>query len=355
MRRVPASLLVCLSIGFVAGNAAAQFESARRAVTQIEVIDAAYLRAREIMDRKISTKKKEAELRQLCVKQPFRLLVSGVAVSANEIVMPAVHPTASLHIIVRLRTGQTFKAEVVGNDPRSNLALIRINARTADYLPLVADNVKDRQLIALIGHRQKLASVGRGLVTHSRLGVRCRDIYGVRNGRSVAIGAVFVAAGTPRMLNPGSACLDEQGKLVGVILGCAPSQAIRGAPRTLECNFVIPSRRIAKIIDCMRKHGRVIRATFGMSVAAIPEALHAQLPDLPSGAGTVVHVEPKGPAGRAGLRRYDVVVSIDGKAPRDIYELRESMSDCHLKKKATVRVLRAGKKLEFAIEPTELK
>ena len=41
MRRVPASLLICLSIGFVAGNAAAQFESARRAVAQVEVIDAA--------------------------------------------------------------------------------------------------------------------------------------------------------------------------------------------------------------------------------------------------------------------------------------------------------------------------
>ncbi len=355
MRSVPASILVSLSIGFIAGTATAQFESARRAVTRVEVIDSAFLRGREIMGRKISTKKKEAELRQLCVKQQFRLLVSGVAVSANEIVVPALHPTAPLHIMVRFRSGQRVKARVVCNDPRSNLALLRIDARTMDFLPPVAEDVKSQQLIAFIGHRQNLPITGRGLVTHARLGVRYRDIYGVRNGRTISIGVVFVAAGTAKMINPGSACLNEQGKLVGIILGCAPSQAIPGAPPTLECNFVIPSRRIAKIIDCMRMHGRVIRATFGMSVVAIPGALRAQFPDLPIGAGTVVNVDAKGPAGRAGLRRNDVLLSIDGKAPRDIHELREFMSDCRLKRQAKVVVLRAGKKLELAIEPTEAK
>ena len=355
MRSVSHAALL-LAVGFCAGTAAAQFEKAKDAVAVVEVLDENWVLSRKIMDRKISQRERDAELGRVRIKQPFRLLVSGVAVAPNEIVVPALHPTAPLHIMVRFRDGKTVKAQVVGNDPRSNLALLRTPSSAPAHLTTANKHVVDDQWIALIGHRTLTPAVGRGVVTHPRLGVRTRDIYGVRNGRSLAIGTAFFAATNTRVINPGSACLDEKGQLAGVVLGCAPTMAMPGARPGLNGTFVLPGDRVAKILKCLREHGKVRRADFGMSVMAVPEAMLAHFPELPPGAGNVVRVAKNGPAAKAGVRVNDVVIAINDRKPRDIHALREAMCDCTSKKGTKISVLRAGETMSFdvtpAVEPT---
>jgi S1-C subfamily serine protease len=356
--RVPPALLASLMLAMLSSVASAQFERAREALAQVEVIDAAFHQAQQIMRKQIPIAKKEEELRKLKVKQEFRLLVSGVAVGPQEVVTRALHPRARLRIMVTFSNGKQAEARILGNDPRSNLALIQTETPAPAFLEPIEAQVAAAERTYLVGHRGDRALEADGIVTDVSIGATCKDIYGVRAGKALEIGSVFVVATTGRRIYPGAACLDSEGRLIGILLGCAPPQAMpkaAGALADMERSFVIPGRRILKVLAALRAHGRVIRADFGLGVAPVSSALRAQLPDVPGGAGTVDRLDEHGPAAKAGLRRNDILLRVDGTSAGDIHRLRERLCDCEPGKAVKLEVLRAGEKLEMRVTPVESK
>jgi len=360
MRGFPVPLLIAaLSVATFSGTASAQIERVRDAMTQVEVIDAAFHKAMELLKSKLPAAKKEAELKKLKIHQDFRLMVSGVAVGPQEIVTRALHPRARLRVTVTYRNGKRVQAEVIGNDPLSNVALIRTPTPAPHYLEPSATQVATKQETVLVGFWGERALNTNCVVTRVSIGATCEDIYSALEPKPrYAIGSVFVVASPGRRLNPGAACVDRDGRLVGVLLGCAPAEAVpqpAGGPLAgMGRSFVLPSRRLAKVVGDLRRYRRVIRAEFGLRIAPVSDALRAQLTKVPAGAGTITKIEAKSPAAAAGLRANDILLSVNGDSAADVHLLREALTDCKPGSKAKLKVLRAGKATEVTVVPAEV-
>ncbi|MHC4938837.1 MAG: S1C family serine protease [Planctomycetota bacterium] len=351
-------LFVPVTLAILSGVASAQIERVREAMAQVDVIDEALHQAMELFRSKLPEEEKRRKLEQLKIRQDFRLLVSGVAVGPQEIVTRALHPRAQLRVMVTFQNGKRARAEVVGNDPRSNVALIRTRLQAPRYLEPAQSPVVLKQQTFLIGYWGERPLDADCIVTRLSIGATCEDIYSRKEPKPrYAIGSVFVVASPGRRLNPGAACVDREGRLVGLLLGCAPAEAVpqpAGGPLAgMGRSFVLPSRRLVKVVRDLRQYGKVIRSEFGMRVAPVSAALRAQLVKVPQGAGTVTQVEAKGPAHAAGLRANDILLSVNGRSTEDVFLLRETLSDCKPGTKAKLKILRAGKETEVVVVPRE--
>ena len=207
-------ILAPILVATLTGVASAQIERARQAVTQVDVIDDAFHRAMKLLKKKIPAEEKEAELKKLVIRQEFRLLVSGVAVGPTEIVTRALHPRARLRVMVTFRNGKRVKAQVVGNDPLSNVALLRTRETAPGYLEPSESPVAVKQETILVGYWGERLLDTSGILTRASIGATCEDIYSTKEPKPrFSIGSVFVVASTGRRLNPGSACIDRGGRV----------------------------------------------------------------------------------------------------------------------------------------------
>jgi len=352
-------LLAAAIAGAYAPCSSAQVEDARRALVKVEVMDEGLHEALEIRKSQLPLKEKEAKLAKIKIQQQFRLLVSGVAISSHEVVTPALHPTARLRVILTFHDGSKHRAALIGTDPRTNLALVRSPVPLPHYLEPHVEKLEVRQGVELVGHSMVEPLQASGFVTQVRMSVRLLDIYGIHEADTIPLGCVFVVAAPALPCNPGTACLDAEGRLVGIVLGCAPAQVMaqaKGEPGArLERSFVVPSRRILKITQALREHKRVVRADFGFALASVSEALRAQLPDLPACAATVNQLSVTGPAAKGGIRNNDILLAVNGQAPEDVHLLRELLTECDPTQSVQLTVLRAGKKLDLSVEPTAVR
>jgi S1-C subfamily serine protease len=336
MRDVLAFLTVAVATVY-----AQDVSRAQRAVVNVEAVDRALLQCQQLRQRKAPI----SEMRRLRIHQPYVLVVPGIAISANgEILTPALHPRADLRLTVTFHDGERTEAKIVGTDPLSNLALIQAPVQNRAYLPLSDVAPRKDDVIGIVGHdaRRRLLAV-RGVVG-SRFPVNIRDLYGVTRERKIPLASAFAVKprdGRPAM---GSACIDERGRLVGVLVGDLPQDNIHAA---------LPATRIARIVKDLRQHHRVIRADFGCGFAQVSQAVQEQL-QLPASACAVAWLHRLGPAAKAGLQRHDIVTRLEGRTYADPYLLGEAMSDVAPGKPVALEVLRAGRKLTVKITPVPL-
>ncbi|MHC4932699.1 MAG: S1 family peptidase, partial [Planctomycetota bacterium] len=232
MRRIALVLLVVAAAAF----AQSQKERLRRALVRIQVTDNGYHKAVELKEKGAPI----SQLRRIRIHQAFELILSGVAISPQgEIVTTALHPEADLRVMVTMHDGTSHSAFVMGTDPQSNLALIRVPIETKDYLELQENPVAARQEVDLLGHESARPVDLRGTVAQRSMSVSVRDLYRINAGRDIPVGQVFLVAGPVGRPNPGSACVDEAGKCIGLTIGSMPPLVTtRGA---YEVTSVIPA------------------------------------------------------------------------------------------------------------------
>jgi len=324
----------------------------RPCVVRVEATDEGLLKALALKRENAPA----AELKKIRIFQRFRLVASGVVVSPEgEIVTAAVHPKAPLRLEVTFADGSTARAEVVGTDPFSNLALIRVPGPLRHYLRLEEDDVVAGEPMRAVGHEVERPVTMRGSVAREGLTVAVRDLYGVNRGQPFRLASVFIIGAPEGRANPGSVCVDDRGRFAGIVLGAVPQGTMPSAeePEKYCCAaFATPAWRVARIVRSLREHKRVVRAYFGMHLVPASPALQAQF-DLPRSAGSVYGVEHDSPADKAGVRHYDVVLSVNGKSYRDTYHLDQAMADLAPGTPAELRVLRKGKPLVLTATPIE--
>jgi S1-C subfamily serine protease len=242
---------------------------------------------------------------------------------------------------VTLADGSQHAANLIGDDPETDLAVIRVHA--GELVPAtLGDSKKVRvgQLALAIGHPYGFqSSVTAGVV--SALG------RSLRAGSGRLIDDVLQ---TDAALNPGNSggpLVDSRGHVIGVNTAMIlPAQGI--------C-FAIAINTAKFVAGRLIRDGRVRRGRIGIAVQTVPPATRSgdQKSAGRRGGVLVVGVDPGGPADRAGLEEGDVIIGLDGQQVGGIDDLHRLLTEERVGMKVSVRVIRRPEILTFQIVPTE--
>jgi serine protease Do len=264
-------------------------------------------------------------------------LGTGVIINKDGFVLTNEHVLAgSTQIRVGLSDGRQFDAELIGGDPASDLAVVRI--KTKDPLPTPklgnSDDVMIGESVIAIGNPFGLNST----VTTGVLSATNRSIRG--DGREYH---GFLQ--TDASINPGNSggpLLNMDGEVIGI------NTAILGNAQGI--GFAIPINRARRIVDDLIRHGEVQATWLGLWLQELTPALREAMGSEQATGVLVSNVFDGAPAAAAGIQRGDIVTSLDS-APvhsrREFYEIARGIT---VGDRAKLALDRSGKKLNFEVE-----
>jgi serine protease Do len=266
-----------------------------------------------------------------------RGLGSGVIVDPEGFILTNAHVVADADSIkVRLADGREFDAKVVGSDPASDIAVIRIKA---DHLPYAqlgdSDKADAGDLVLAIGSPFGLElTVTMGIISATgRAGVGITDFEDFLQ--------------TDAAINPGN----SGGPLVnmkGQVIGINSAIATRSGG-SAGVGFAVPSNLAAEVMKRLRDKGVVTRGWIGVSIAPLTRD-KADALKLKSADGVLVRsVFDGGPAAKGGLKADDVVLEINGKAVKVPYDLQSAVAWAEPGSEITVVVSRGGKTVPLKV------
>jgi S1-C subfamily serine protease len=244
-------------------------------------------------------------------------------------------------IAVSLPDGRHFPAHTIGDDPATDLAVIRIDAPNLVAVPLGdSKNLRVGQLAIAIGNPYGFQyTVTAGVV--SALG---------RSLRSYSGRLIEDVIQTDASLNPGNSggpLATSDGQVVGV-----NTATIMGAQGLC---FAIGINTAKFVAGELLREGRIRRSYIGVEAQTVP--LHRRVVrfyDLPQESGVVVmSVTPGSPAQRTGLREGDVIIALDGKPVAGVDDLHRLLTHARVGVKSCLTVLRWTEKLELRVVPEE--
>jgi serine protease Do len=268
---------------------------------------------------------------------------SGVAISSDGYMLTSAHVVAGGNgVTASFSDGRELRAEVVGADPLSDLAVVRVDARDLTPARLGdADELRVGQLVVAIGSPMGLA----GTVTAGVVSALGRSLP-TRSGSAGRL--VENVIQTDAALNPGNsggALADGLGRVVGI------NTAVAGIGLGLAVPINDATR---KLISALMKEGRVRRAYIGIVGGSrpLPPRISSRL-HREKGI-EVVEVVPGSPAAGAGLRAEDLIVSVDGEPMSDVGDLQRLMVAERIGQSVGVEVVREGSSLKLDLIPREL-
>lgn len=224
-------------------------------------------------------------------------LGSGVIVRPDGYILTNNHVIEKAEeIIVGLHDGRKVKAKVIGTDPETDLAVIKIELTNLPVLPFKLSGNEVGDVVLAIGNPFGVGqTVTQGII--SAMG---------RTGLGINTYEDFVQ--TDAAINPGNsggALIDVAGNLIGV-----NTAIFSKTGGSLGIGFAIPAQLCQQVLDAILKNGRVVRGWLGIEVKGLDPQNDLSL-DTKSGV-QVMGVFPKGPADLAGIRANDIILSING-------------------------------------------
>jgi S1-C subfamily serine protease len=235
--------------------------------------------------------------------------------------------------------GDSLDAELVGDDPATDLALLRVSAKELPFAELGdSESLQVGQLVIAMGNPLGFQStVSTGVV--SALGRAMRG----KEGRLIENIVQHTAPLNPG--NSGGPLLDSHGRVMGI------NTAIIAMAQGL--GFAIPSKTARWVIGELIAHGRVRRLSLGITatVTPLPRRLIRAHDLWNDQAVEVVAVVPDGPADGAGLQSGDLIVSLNGRIITGLDDLHRMLSTVTPAAQFVLSVLRGGGLLEIPVEP----
>jgi serine protease Do len=260
----------------------------------------------------------------------FIIDASGIIVTNNHVIAEAVE------ITVGLADGSRVPAEVIGRDPKTDIALLRITPRR----PLIAvsfgdsDTAKVGDWVLAIGNPFGLG----GSVTSGIISARNRELAAEIYDDFIQTDAAINRG------NSGGPLFDMDGRVIGV-----NAAIISPSGGSIGIGFAIPANTVAKVVAQLRQFGQTRRGWIGVNVQGLSEEMAEGF--LANGArGALVQdVTRGGPAAQGGLRRGDIVVKFDGKDVADDRVMQRIVIETQVGRSVPVNVWRRGKLLALTI------
>ncbi len=244
-------------------------------------------------------------------------------------------------ITVRLRDRREFKARVVGRDPQTDVALLKVEAQDLPTLPLGDSKLlKPGQWVVAIGSPFGLDyTVTAGIVSAVGRSADARQRYVPFIQTDVAV----------NQGNSGGPLLNIRGEVIGI-----NSQIFSNTGGYMGVSFAIPIETARSVADQLRTGGRVRRGSIGVNIQDVDGAL-AEALRLPSASGALVQrVVPGSAAAKAGVREGDVIVEFNGETVIDWQQLPPMVGAQKPGTRAEVAVVRDGRTLKLPITVDEL-
>lgn len=260
----------------------------------------------------------------------------GYIVTNNHVVQGA------SKIEVTLNNNKTYPATIIGTDPVTDVALIKVEA---DGLPIVpfgdSDNLRLGEWVLAIG--SPLGEQLKGTITAGIVSAKGRSMPG--NPGEFKIESFIQTDAAVNPGNSGGALVNKKGELVGINTAIVSQTGAYSG-----YSFAVPSNMVKKVVGDLIDFGSVKRAMLGITGGTVNDELAKKL-KLSSPEGVYVsEVVKGGSADKAGIKAEDVIVSIDGHKTATMPELQAKVNSFHPGDKATVKIIRGGSEKELQVE-----
>lgn len=271
-------------------------------------------------------------------------LGSGVIVEADGHILTNHHVIdGAEQIRVDLSDNRTVNAKVIGSDPLSDLALLKIDEKNLPVLALGdSDKARVGDVCLAIGNP---LGVGK-TVTNGIISAKGRQT-GLSNGSFED----FIQTDAPiNQGNSGGALVNTSAELIGI-----NSQIISTTGGNIGLGFAIPSNMAKTVMDQLIRTGHVQRGQLGISIQRVTTDLAAGL-GMKQAEGVLVNaVEPGGPADHAGIHTGDVITQLNGETITDSNSFRNQIARTAPGTEVTLTILRDGKQQQVRAKLAELK
>jgi len=269
--------------------------------------------------------------------QPENSLGSGVIVSEQGLILTNNHVVASAdEIEIALADGRKMSAKVVGTDPDTDLALIKIEANNLPAITFASsDKLSVGDVVLAIGNPFGVGqTVTQGIISalgRNHLGINTFENF-IQTDASINPG------------NSGGALIDTNGRLVGI-----NSAIYSRSGGSMGIGFAIPATLANQVMDQIISQGNVTRGWIGIEAQDItPELAESFKLQVAEGA-LIAGVLKNSPAEKAGLRAGDILLTIDSKPIVDTSSMLNLIAALKPNKKATFKIARAEQRLSIAV------
>jgi serine protease Do len=273
-------------------------------------------------------------------------LGSGVIVSPNGYILTNNHVVdRATTVTVLMADKQEYKARVVGTDPKTDIAVLKVDAGSLEPITIGdSDKVQVGDYVLAIGNPFGVGkTVTMGIVSatgRANLGIEDYEDF-IQTDASINPG------------NSGGALVNDRGELIGINTAILAN----GSEGNQGIGFAVPVSVARNVMDQIVNNGKVTRAYLGVMAQEVTPSIAKAFHEPEVRGALIGDVTPNSPAGKAGLEKGDIILDIDGKPVNNSAELRMHVSLMAPGTKVDVKVFRDGAEktlpLTLAEMPTE--
>jgi serine protease Do len=256
---------------------------------------------------------------------------SGLVVTNNHVIADADE------ISVILNDGTTLKADIVGRDTKTDLALLKVKPATPLKAVKFGDSDKLRlgEWVIAIGNPFSLG----GTVTAGIVSARNRDINSGPYDNYIQTDAAINRG------NSGGPLFNLNGEVIGV-----NTAIISPSGGSIGIGFSVPSKTVVAVIDQLREFKEVRRGWLGVRIQQVSDEIAESLSIKPPRGALIAGIDDKGPAKPAGIEPGDVVVKFDGKDIKEMRDLPKIVAETPFGKDVDVLIIRKGQEVKKTVK-----
>lgn len=266
---------------------------------------------------------------------------SGFIIDPNGIILTNIHVVDGAdEVTVHLTDKREFKAKVLGTDPKTDIAVIKIEGKDLPVVKLgKSENVNVGEWVAAIGAPFGLDNT----VTAGIVSAKSRNLP---DEQFVPFIQTDVAVNPG---NSGGPLFNMKGEVIGI-----NSQIFSTSGGFMGLSFAIPIDLAVQIKDELMKNGKVSRGRLGILMQQLTPELAKSFNLKEAKGALIAQIEKDGPADKAGLRDGDIVIEYNGKPIADIRELSQAVASTKPGAKVKVKAMREGKPVSLVIVVGEM-